>query len=126
LSASQYQAFVVKMTMLQSVRREHQHQRNRLIMAINQTTRPGATADEATIAAGIKALDDLETRMISDERAALAGVDAVLTTFQRARFRVFEENNEKEKVRLIATVMAEPGRGPSPVPPAKEKKGGGR
>jgi hypothetical protein len=64
--------------------------------------------------------------MISDERAALAGVDAVLTTFQRARFRVFEENNEKEKVRLIATVMAEPGRGPSPVPPAKEKKGGGR
>jgi hypothetical protein len=128
LSDSQYLAFLPRMISLQRVRRDHQRERTRLINAIRQSTKPGVMVDEATIATDVKALDDLELKMSGDERAALAAVDTVLTPFQRARFRVFEDNNEREKVRLIGTVMADSARGgggPAPTPAPSGKSGGG-
>ena len=126
LSDAQWQAFVLKMRDLQALRRQHQHNHVQLINALNQATKPGASVDEATLTARVKALDDLETRMASDERAALAGVDSVLTVYQRARFRVLEENMEREKLSLLAKVMAEPGRGPAPDPGPATKPSGRR
>jgi hypothetical protein len=114
LSDPQWQAFWPKMRELQQLRRQHQRNRVQLINALNLATKPGASVDEATLTARVKALDDLEAQMGTDERAALAAVDSVLTVYQRARFRVFEENNEREKLRLLAKVMAAPGRGPAP------------
>jgi hypothetical protein len=114
LSDSQWQAFLLKMRDLQALRRQHQHNRVQLINALNQATKPGVSVDDATISARVKALDDLEGQMATDERAALSGVDSVLTVYQRARFRVLEENIEREKLSLLAKVMAEPGRGPAP------------
>jgi hypothetical protein len=114
LSDAQLQAFWPKMRELQQLRRQHQRNRVQLINALAQATKPGAAVDEATLTSRVKALDDLEAQMGTDERTALAAVDAVLTAFQRARFRVFEENNEREKLRLLAKVMAAPGRGPAP------------
>lgn len=75
LSDAQWQAFVLKMRDLQALRRQHQHNHVQLINALNQATKPGASVDEATLTARVKALDDLETRMASDERTALAGVE---------------------------------------------------
>jgi hypothetical protein len=114
LSDAQWQAFVPKMRDLQQLRIQHQRNRVQLINALAQATKPGAAVDEATLTSRVKALDDLETQMGTDERAALAAVDSLLTAYQRARFRVFEENNEREKLRLLAKVMAAPGRGPAP------------
>jgi hypothetical protein len=114
LSDAQWQAFVPKMRDLQQLRQQHQRTRVQLINALNQATKPGVTVDDATLSARVKALDDLEAQMATDERAALAAVDSVLTLYQRARFRVFEENNEREKLRLLAKVMAGSGRGPAP------------
>jgi hypothetical protein len=116
LSDAQWQAFVPKMRDLQQLRRQHQRNRNQLIQALNVATKPGSTADEATLAARVKALDDLEVQMDAAERTALAAVDAVLTVYQRARFRVFEENIERDKLKLLAKVLAAPGRGPVPSP----------
>jgi len=114
MSDAQWQAFVPKMRELQQLRLQHQRNRVQLINALAQATKPGEAVDEATLTSRVKALDDLEAQMGTDERAALAGVDSVLTVYQRARFRVFEENNEREKLRLLAKVMAAPGRGPAP------------
>jgi hypothetical protein len=114
LSDAQWQAFVPKMRELQQVRIQHQRNRVQLINGLNQATKPGSVADEATLMSRVKALDDLEAQMGTDERTALAAVDSLLTVYQRARFRVFEENNEREKLRLLAKVMAAPGRGPAP------------
>jgi hypothetical protein len=115
MSDTQYQAFWPKMRELQRVRRQHEQRRAMLINQLNQATKPGAPAiDEPTLSARVKALDDLETAMASDERTALADVDSVLTVFQRARFRVYEENLEREKLRLLAKVLAAPGRGTRP------------
>ena len=113
MSDAQWTAFVPKMRgELQQLRLQHQRNRVQLINALAQATKPGAAVDEATLTARVKALDDLEAQMGTDERTALAAVDSLLTVYQRARFRVFEENNEREKLRLLAKVMAAPGRGP--------------
>lgn len=112
LSDSQYQAFWPKMRELQRVRRQHEQRHAMLINQLNQATKAGAPpVDEATLTARVKALDDLEASMVSDERTALADVDSVLTVFQRARFRVFEENMEREKLKLLVKVLATPGGG---------------
>ena len=117
LSDAQWVAFFPKMDALQKLRREHQRVHNELIRQLNQAAPPPRAdaqepADDATIAARIKAVDDAEAQMVTDERSALAAVDSVLTVYQRARFRVFEENMEKEKIRLIGIVMANPGNNP--------------
>jgi hypothetical protein len=110
LSDAQYQAFWPKMRELQKVRRQHEQRHVALINQLNQATKAGAPLlDDATLTARVKALDDLEAAMVSDERAALAEVDSVLTVFQRARFRVFEENMEREKLKLLVKVLATPG-----------------
>lgn len=116
LTDAQYQAFFVKMLELQRLRNQHQNNHAKLIRELNLATRPGATVDEAALQAKVKELDDLETQMATDERTAIAGIDSVLTPFQRARFRVMEENLEREKLRLLAKVLASPVASPAPGP----------
>ena len=114
LTDAQWTAFVPKMRDLQQLRRQHQRARNQIIQALNVATKAGSTVDEATLVAHVKSLDDLEVQMAASERSALAAIDSVLTVYQRARFRVFEENIERDKLRLLAKVLAAPGRGPRP------------
>src|SRR5262249_2648150 len=97
LSDAQWVAFVPKMRELQKIRMQHQERRLMLIQQLRRNTAPGAAVDETTLAANVKDLDDLEAKMVTDERTALNGVDSVLTGYQRARFRVFEENIERRK-----------------------------
>jgi hypothetical protein len=128
LSDPQWVAFVPKMRELQKVRMQHQERRRQLIQQIRRATVDGSTLDEAALAANVKDLDDLEAKMATDERAALSGVDSVLTVYQRARFRVFEETIELRKLELLAKVMNSPGGAPAPTPApdAKGAKGIGR
>ncbi len=131
LSDQQWVAFVPKMRELQKVRMLHQERRLQLIQQLRRATLPGSTVDETALAAYVKELDDLETKVATDERTALSGVDSVLTVYQRAEFRVFEEQMERKKLELLAKVMnSTPGGAPSPAPDpaaaAKGAKGAGR
>jgi hypothetical protein len=119
LTDDQYVAFFKKMTELQRLRTQHRNQRQRLIAELNRLTQAGANTDDDTLMARTKAIDDLETGMIQKERDAQGAVDQALTPRQRARFRVFEENMEKQKLRLLAQVL-QAGRGGTP-PPAPEQ-----
>jgi hypothetical protein len=49
----------------------------------------------------VKALDDLQQRSADQVRKLTAEMDAVLTPFQRARFRLFEEQIERQKLDLL-------------------------
>lgn len=122
LTDQQFASFFLKMTDLQMVRDRHQQMRRRAIGELARLTPPNSdvTTDDATLIAKTKQLDDIEQQAVSREQQALAAVDAVLTPFQRARFRVFEENMEKRKVQMLATVLSGvPGPPKPPKPPGK-------
>jgi len=123
LTDDQYADFFKKMLKLQGLRSQHRDQRIRLINELNRLTQPGADVDDQTLTARTKAIDDLETDMIQKERDALAVVDQALTPRQRARFRVFEENMERQKLRMLAQAMqaGKPGAPPPAAAPEQSK-----
>jgi len=122
LTDEQYVNFFKKMTELQRVRTQHRNQRNRLINELNRLTQPGTQVDDETLTARTKAIDDLENDMIQKERDAQAAVDQSLTPRQRARFRVFEENMERQKLRMLAQAMGKSTPPPAPAQPPIIKK----
>jgi hypothetical protein len=67
--------------------------------------KPDVPVDETALAAQTKELDDLEVQMFQEEQRALSEIDKVLTVYQRARFRVFEENMERQKLDLLARAL---------------------
>lgn len=133
MSDDQFAAFFPKMHKLQMLRLSNQTARRQRIQELNRLTQPGAATPEATIGEKLKASDDLDARAESDERAAQADVDSILTTFQRARLRVLEENMERRTVQLISQLLAQGGRGtpdpqsqqPPAAPAGRVGRGGG-
>jgi Spy/CpxP family protein refolding chaperone len=105
LNDQQFPFFFMKMSDLQAVRDRHQQQHRRLINELTKLTALDDPADDATVTAKASELDALEQQMHQQELQALAAVDAVLTPYQRGRFRVFEENMEKQKLRLLAAAL---------------------
>jgi hypothetical protein len=57
--------------------------------------------DEATLADRLKALHDEEDKAAADVRAAYAAVDETLDVRQQARFRLFEDRMEQQKLELL-------------------------
>ena len=49
----------------------------------------------------MKALSDLDDRLVGEVRDAIAGIDQVLDVRQQVRFRLFEEQMERRKVDLL-------------------------
>src|SRR5690242_20149285 len=88
LNDAQWAPFVQRLLKFQSLQRMHRNQRQRLLREIRQLVGPNSpqNADDATIAAKTKELDDLEARMAQDEGKALADIDQVLNVRQRAFF----------------------------------------
>jgi hypothetical protein len=122
LNDGQWAPFVQRLLKLQSLQRQHRNQRQRLLREIRQLIGPNApqTADDATITAKTKELDDLEARVAQDEAKALADIDQVLNVRQRAYFRVFLENMERQKLDLLLRARQRantPAPAPTPTPP---------
>jgi len=102
LSEAQYGRFVTRLKSLQETRRRHQQERNRILNDLRKLTNPEtATVDEAAIAERIKALRDEDDRGAADLRKAYEGVDETLDVRQQARFRIFEERMEQQKLELL-------------------------
>jgi hypothetical protein len=118
LNQQQVPNFVAKMMAMQEVRDQHLRDRRRLLMELAKMTAPNNDAQPADDVLLTKArqLDDLETQTAQQERAALAEIDAVLTPFQRARFRVFEERMEEQKLKMLVDARRNAPGGPGNQP----------
>jgi len=110
LSDEQYQRFFVQMNRLQDLRRQHTRQRMRVINELRRMAGAQGRADDATIGASLRELATLDENFAQSLRAARAAIDEVLTVRQRAAFRFFEEDMERQKIEFM-TRARQPGRG---------------
>ncbi len=104
LSEAQYGRFVTRLKTLQDTRRRHQQAHNQMLNEIRRMTNPQAgvaPADEATLTDRLKALRDEEDRAAAEIRKAYDGVDETLDVRQQARFRLFEDRMEQQKLELL-------------------------
>jgi hypothetical protein len=119
LSEAQYGRFVTRLKALQDARRKHQVARNQIMADLRKLTNPQTGSnDEASVAERLKALRDEDDRTSADLRKAYEGVDETLDTRQQARFRIFEERMEQQKLELLMRTRqnaraAQRGRGKS-------------
>jgi hypothetical protein len=101
------------------VRRRGQRRRQQLLNELNQISRGAEPADEATLNTKLKALDDLSASVDQDVREAYARVEDILDVRQRARFRIFEQRMERQKLDLMARARGA-ARAQAPEPPAAD------
>jgi hypothetical protein len=119
LSEAQYGRFVTRLKVLQDARRKHQVVRNQIMGELRRLTNPQTGSnDEASLTERLKALRDEDDRTAAELKKAYEGVDETLDTRQQARFRIFEERMEQQKLELLMRTRqnaraAQRGRGKS-------------
>jgi hypothetical protein len=102
LSEAQYFKFMTRLQALQETRRTHQQAHQRILNDLRKLTNPQTGSnDEAAIAERLKALKDEDTAAVVDLNKAYEGVDETLDTRQQARFRIFEDQVEQQKLELL-------------------------
>ena len=100
LSDEQYPKFLARVKALQAVRQRGLLERGRILQELRRLN--AATAlDEGQVRSQLKALSELDDRLVAEVRDALAGIDQVLDVRQQVRFRLFEEQMERRKVDLL-------------------------
>jgi hypothetical protein len=104
LTVEQYPNFVAKLRKLQDARRRHQGERRRLLNELSGLLQASEGVQEEAILTHVKALDDLNQRLGGEVRQAYQDLDAVLTPWQRGRFRMFEEQLERKKIELLTAI----------------------
>jgi hypothetical protein len=114
LSEAQYGRFVTRLKVLQETRRRHQQARNKALADMRRLTNPQTgNQDEAQLAELLKTLRESEDRAAAELKRAYEAVDETLNVRQQARFRVFEDRMEQQKLELLmrARQNARAGRG---------------
>ena len=111
LSEQQYVPFIQNLRKLQEVRRRHLMQRQRVLGALRQATNQQPPLDDAALDVRLKQFDEFEKQSYQNIQTAQAALDAVLTVRQRARFRLVQEQIERQKLQLVARVMRAGGPG---------------
>lgn len=102
LSEAQYGKFVTRLKALQETRRTHQQAHQRILNDLRKLTNPQTGSnDESAISERLKALRDEDDGAAVDLRKAYEGVDETLDIHQQARFRIFEDNMEQQKLELL-------------------------
>jgi len=117
LAPRQVVPFGNRFNALQALKRRGQRSRQQLLTELNQIWRGPEPADDATLTAKLKALDDLSAQADQEVRAAYARLDEILSVRQRAGFRVLEQNMERRKLDLLAQAR-NTARGAGAPPPA--------
>lgn len=113
LSEADYARFAPRLQTLQDARRRHRVALNRILADLRRLTNPQTgTGDDAAIGERLRALRDEEERGAADLRRAQDGVDEVLDVRQRARFRIFEERMEQQKLELLTRARRNTGTAP--------------
>ncbi len=114
LSEAQYGRFVTRLKALQDARRRHQLARNQIMGDLRRLTNPqNGSNDEASLTDRLRSLREEDDRAAADVKRAYEGVDEALDIRQQARFRIFEERMEQQKLELLmkARQNARAGRG---------------
>jgi hypothetical protein len=102
LSEAQYGRFVTRLKALQESRRRQQQARNQILGEIRRLLNPQTgSQDETQLADRLRALRDLDDRGAAELKKAYEGVDETLDVRQQARFRVFEDRMEQQKLELL-------------------------
>ena len=103
VNEEQYPQFVRRVRNLQNVRRQARIERTRLIQRLNMSLRGGRQGggEQPDLAAAIRAIDEHERATLGEVQKAYAALDEVLTPWQRARFRVLEDQLEQKKVQMM-------------------------
>jgi hypothetical protein len=102
LSEAQYGRFVTRLKALQDTRRRHQQTRNQILSDLRRLSNPETgTPDESLITERLKAFREEEDRAAGDLRKAYESLDEALDARQQARFRLFEERMEQQKLELL-------------------------
>jgi hypothetical protein len=105
LTDDQYADFIVRLKALHNARRRHQVARLRLIGDMRRMTAPQAPPpDDAALKTALDALAREEAASAVEIGKATEQVDELLDLRQRARFRVFEEQLERQKLDLLSRV----------------------
>jgi Spy/CpxP family protein refolding chaperone len=105
LSDDQYGTFAPKLVRLQNIRRRMLQERRKAMADLNQLLQADAANDDA-ISTKVRAFDDTTRRGAEELVKAFQDLDGVLTPWQRGRFRVLEEQIERQKVQLLAKLGA--------------------
>ncbi len=100
LPDEQYQRFFMRMNRLQDLRRQHTRQRMRMLNDLRRLFGDAGT-DDAALTAALKGLDDLQGKFEQELRTARGAIDETLNVRQRARFRFFEEEMERQKIEFL-------------------------
>lgn len=102
LSEAQYGRFVTRLKALQETRRRHQQERNKILGDMRRLTNPQTgNQDEALITERLKALREADDRGAAELKKSYDAVDETLDVRQQARFRVFEDRMEQQKLELL-------------------------
>src|SRR5262245_17203261 len=102
LSETQYFKFVTRLKALQETRRKHLNAHQQILNELRKLTNPQTGSnDEVAIMDRLKALRDEDALATTDLRKAYDGVDETLDARQQARFRIFEERMEQQKLELL-------------------------
>ena len=109
LNDSQYAQFVTRLKRLHQIRRQSTRQRNQILQDLRRLTQE-ASPDENVLRARLKALDEHDLRAADELRRAYDAMDEVLDARQQARFRLFEERMERQKLDLLMRARSRAGR----------------
>jgi hypothetical protein len=111
LTDDQYPNFVARLQRLQMVRRRHMMERRRLMgeLVVLLNASPAARGED--IDGRVKALADVDETQAVDLKKAYLDLDAVLTPWQRGKFRQFEEQVERKKIELLGKIGPPPAAG---------------
>lgn len=102
LSEAQYFKFMPRLQVLQETRRRHQQAHQKILNDLRKLTNPETGSnDEAAITERLKALKEEDAAAVVDVGKAYDGVDETLDMRQQARFRLFEDQVEQQKLELL-------------------------
>jgi hypothetical protein len=102
LSEAQYGRFVTRLKALQEVRRRQQQARNKALAEMRRLMHPQTgTQDEGRLAELLKELRAAEDQAAAELKRAYTALEETLDVRQQARFRVFEERMEQQKLELL-------------------------
>jgi Spy/CpxP family protein refolding chaperone len=120
LSEEQEPNFIARLQRIQGIRRRQMQEHRRIMTELVGLLNANPAAKAEDIDAHVKALQDTRDAEAADLRKAYLDIDAVLTPWQRGKFRQFEDQIERRKIELLTKIggTAEPAPAPTPAPGA--------
>jgi len=114
LTAEQSQNFIGRLQRIQAIRRKQMQEHHRLMAEMVLLLNANPAAKPEDIDTHVKALADARETEAADLKKAYLDLDAVLTPWQRGKFRQFEDQVERRKIELLGLIK---GGTDTPAPP---------